>query len=73
MKGLHMVTFILLAVGGLVWLLVGLFGFDLASYIGAGLARTVYILVGVSAVIEIATHKKTCKMCGSSSAPSGMM
>ena len=61
-----MVTFLLLAVGGIVWLLVGLFQFDLGSYIGETLARWVYILVGISAVIELLTHKKTCKMCGSS-------
>jgi uncharacterized membrane protein YuzA (DUF378 family) len=28
------------------------------------LSRIVYVLVGVSAVYLIATHKKTCKDCG---------
>lgn len=66
MKSLHMVTFILLVVGGLNWLLVGLFGFDLvASIFGemSAISKIVYVLVGVSAIVEIAIHRKTCKMC----------
>ena len=50
---LDWVAMILLVIGGLNWLLVGLFGFDLvASIFGAGamLAKIVYILVGLSAV-----------------------
>lgn len=61
-----MVTFLLLVVGGLVWLLVGAFGFDLSQYVGVTVARVVYILVGVSAIVELATHKKMCKVCGTS-------
>lgn len=57
-----MVTFLLLVVGGLVWLLVGAFGFDLSQYVGVTVARVVYILVGVSAIVELATHKKMCKV-----------
>lgn len=66
MKGLHMVTFLLLVVGGLNWLLVGLFGLDVVAWIfggGALLARVVYVLVGVSAVYELVTHKKNCRLC----------
>ena len=33
MKALHMVTFILVIIGALNWGLVGLFGFNLVSYI----------------------------------------
>lgn len=50
---LDLVTMILLVVGGINWLLVGLFGFDLvASIFGVGsmLAKIVYVLVGLSAV-----------------------
>ncbi|MEI8337575.1 MAG: DUF378 domain-containing protein [bacterium] len=68
MKAIHMVSFILLVVGGLNWLLVGLGAGDLvAMLLGAGsmLARAVYILVGLSAIVLIATHKKDCKMCSS--------
>lgn len=65
MKGLHMVTFILLAIGGLNWGLVAL-NYNLVDKIlGAGSTGSlvVYGLVGISAVIEIVMHKKTCKMC----------
>ncbi len=32
-------------------------------------SRIIYILVGLSAVYEIATHKKCCTCCGNKSAP----
>lgn len=66
MKKIHMLTFLLLVVGGLNWLLVGLFGYDLvASIFGAGspVARLVYILVGLSALYELFSHKQVCKAC----------
>ncbi len=64
MKALHAVAFILLVIGGLNWLLVGLVpGWDLGSYLGMTLAKIVYILVGLSAVYLVATHKGTCKCC----------
>lgn len=69
MKGLHMVTFILLAIGGLNWGLVAL-NYNLVDKIlGAGSTGSlvVYGLVGISAVIEIVMHKKTCKMCSGGS------
>jgi uncharacterized membrane protein YuzA (DUF378 family) len=79
MKGLHKITFILLIIGGLNWLLVGLFNWDISQLFGgmsSGLARVIYILVGLSALVELFSHKKTCKYCDkgatpSSSAPSG--
>jgi uncharacterized membrane protein YuzA (DUF378 family) len=65
MKALHIVTIILLVVGGINWGLFGAFNFNLVEKIltAGTLAKLVYILVGLSAVYEIATHKKTCKMC----------
>jgi len=65
MKALHIVTFILLVIGGLNWLLVGAFDFNLVTTIfGAGnVANVVYVLVGLSALVEIFTHKKNCTMC----------
>ncbi len=66
MKGLHMVAFILLVVGGLNWLLVGLLGWDIGMWFGgqsAMISRVIYVLVGLSAVVEIATHKRNCRMC----------
>ena len=66
MKGLHMVTFILLVVGGLNWGL-SAFGWNVVEMIfGAGtLTMVIYVLVGLSALYEIATHKQNCRMCGS--------
>ncbi len=63
-----MVAFILLVVGGLNWLGVGL-GYNVVEMVlGAGsIANIVYILVGLSAIYEVVTHKSTCKMCGTSS------
>ena len=71
MKILHTITFLLLAIGGLNWGLVGAFDFNLVTKIlgtGSTLTMIVYILVGLSAIVEIATHKANCKMC-SSTAP----
>ena len=50
------IALILLVVGGLNWGLVGLFNFDLvATIFGAMsvLARIVYVIVGISAVVVI--------------------
>ena len=64
MKGLHSIAFILLIIGGLNWLLTGLItDWSLATYIGAGVAKIVYILVGLSAIVEVITHKAMCKKC----------
>lgn len=68
-NGIHMVTFILLVIGGLNWLMVGLVGYDISTWFGgmeSMAAKVIYILVGLSAVYEIATHKKNCNMCGDS-------
>ena len=57
MKILHPVTLLLVIVGGLNWGLVGLFDFDLVAAIfgtGSALARVVYVLVGLSALFQIA-------------------
>jgi uncharacterized protein len=71
MKSVHMVTFILLVVGGLNWLLYGLLGWEIGSLVGgmdSMIAKVIYILVGLSAIYELATHKKSCKECGSGGA-----
>jgi uncharacterized membrane protein YuzA (DUF378 family) len=58
-----MLTWILLVVGGLNWLL-KVFNFDLASWgLPDMLMKIVYLLVGLSALYELFTHKKNCKMC----------
>ena len=70
MKALHMIAWILLIVGGLNWLLVGAVGWDVGVLFGgqaAVVSRIVYILVGLSAVLELFTHRKSCKTCVDSS------
>lgn len=69
MRSLHKVTFLLLVIGGLNWLLVGLLGWDISRWLGgmdSTLSKLVYILVGASAVVEVVTHGKGCKACGKS-------
>ena len=63
-----MIAFLLVIVGGLNWLLVGLFNWDVGVLFGgqgALVSRIIYVLVGLSAVVLLATHKKDCKMCES--------
>ena len=64
----HMVAFILLVVGGLNWLLVGAFSMNIVEMIlGTGtLTKVVYILVGLSALYELITHKGHCTACSAS-------
>ena len=64
MKALHIVSFILVIVGALNWLLFA-FNWNLVELIfGAGtIAKIVYILVGLAAVYLVVTHKKTCRAC----------
>lgn len=66
MKALHMIATILVIIGGLNWLLVGVFGWEVGQLFGgqgAVISRVIYILVGVSAVVLLFTHKKDCKEC----------
>jgi uncharacterized membrane protein YuzA (DUF378 family) len=62
-----MLTFVLMAVGGLNWGLVALFDFNLVSFLLGNwptLEKLAYVLVGFSAVYELAIHKKICSHCG---------
>ena len=76
MKALHPVGFILLAVGGINWGLIGLAtlvgntGADwdvvklIAGYIGGGQVEAVIqLLVGISAIWLLIGHKKDCRSC----------
>lgn len=61
---MKLITLILLIVGGLNWLLVGLFGWDIGEIFGgqaAIVSRVVYVLVGLSALYQlvIAFNKPT--------------
>lgn len=67
-----MVTFGLLVVGGVNWLLVGLFQWEIADLFGgqsAMVSRVIYLVVGLAAVYEVLMHKKNCRACESGPAP----
>lgn len=67
MKGLHFAAFTLLVIGGLNWGLAAL-GFNVVNLLLGGwpaVEQIVYILVGLSAIYEVVTHKKNCRNCGS--------
>ena len=68
MKALHLITWILLIIAGLNWLLQGVFQWEVGDLFGGSdmmISRAIYILVGLSAIYELATHKNNCKLCGS--------
>ena len=67
MKVVHIVAFILLVVGGLNWGLVGIGGEGgkVVAVLGDAIARAVYVLVGIAAIVEVVTHKKSCTACAS--------
>jgi uncharacterized protein len=57
MRTLNVIAMVLLVIGGLNWLLVGLFSFDLVAAIFGGevgsrsvLSRIVYVIVGLAAL-----------------------
>jgi uncharacterized membrane protein YuzA (DUF378 family) len=53
MRSIYWTLLILLVVGGLNWLLVGLFDVDLVATLfgeGSTLSRVVYVLVGIAAI-----------------------
>ena len=48
-------------------MLQGIFGWEISAYMGgmgAIVPKIIYILVGLSAIYEIFTHKGRCKECG---------
>ena len=60
MKALNLLTLVLVIIGGLNWLLIGLFQFDLVAVTFGGhagsagvVARIVYVLVGLSAIWQL--------------------
>ena len=62
-KTIHMISWILLVVGGLNWGL-AFFGHDLATWgLSMSILKVVYLLIGLSAIYEIFVHKHNCKMC----------
>ena len=78
---LHAIEFILVIVGAINWGLVGLGGFMGQNWNVVGMILgswpavewAVYILVGLSAINEIAIHKSLCKNCEKMGMGSGSM
>ncbi len=65
MKALNLLTLILTIVGGINWGLVGLAELDLVAALfgpGSGLSRTVYALVGLSAVYQLVPLTKAFRI-----------
>ena len=66
MKQLHMISFILLVIGGLNWLFLALFSWDISQLFGGMnevISKVIYILVGLAAINELLIHKGLCKEC----------
>ena len=64
-KMVHKIAFILMAVGGLNWLLVGALDMNLVTLaLGSGMAtKVVYIIIGLASLVEIVTHRGRCADC----------
>lgn len=59
MKVLDILTMVLLIIGGLNWLLVGLFDFNLVTFIFNQvpiMQKAIYVLVGIAAVYQICQY-----------------
>ena len=71
MKSTHIIAFILVVIGGLNWGLIGLGAFAGSDWnvvhmiLGSWptIEWIVYILVGLSALMLLSSHKKDCRMC----------
>ncbi|PIR45348.1 MAG: DUF378 domain-containing protein [Candidatus Vogelbacteria bacterium CG10_big_fil_rev_8_21_14_0_10_50_13] len=75
MKAVHIIAFALVIIGGLNWLLVA-FNWNAVEFISFGsdfVARAIYVLVGLSALYLLFTHKKACRECMGRSSQSPMM
>lgn len=61
MKAINLIALTLVIIGGLNWLLVGLFQFDVVAYLFGGplapMARIVYALVGIAALYCISFYR----------------
>lgn len=72
-KWLHIIAFIFVVIGAINWGLFGIIpadahnqGFDLLAVIfgfNATVLEFVYLLIGVSGVYLLITHRKDCKVC----------
>ena len=62
---LHFIALTLVLVGALNWGLIGFFGYNLVESLGLGadLVNLVYVLVGLSAIYLMFTHRDVCTDC----------
>ena len=61
-----MIAFLLLVVGGINWLLLGIFSWEIGYLFGGAdalISRGIYVLVGIAAIYELLIHKQVCKQC----------
>lgn len=66
MHVLRMIAYALVITGAIVWGIVGFFGYNIVSAIFGDmtiLSRIVYSLVGLSAVVLLATHQEEECLC----------
>lgn len=70
MKGLHKLAHILLIIGGLNWLLIGLFDWGVADLVGMSVAKVIYVIVGLAAIYDLFTCRN-CERCMNGSKMSG--
>jgi len=68
MKVLHKIAHILLIIGGLNWLLIGIFDWGVGDILGETISKIVYILVGLAALYDIFTCRN-CERCCNPSKP----
>lgn len=62
MKGLQTTSTVLLVIGGLNWLLMGLFSTDVGVWLGGQdtvVAKIIYILVGLAAIVKLFGSKSS--------------
>lgn len=63
---MHKIMYLLVFVGAFNWGLIGLFGFNLVAVLFGSMPvveNLVYILVGVSALVEFRGHMSCCREC----------
>lgn len=59
---IHKICHVLLIIGGLNWLLVGLFSWGVADIVGLTIARIIYVLVGLAAIYDL-VNCRNCEGC----------
>ncbi|MCH7529855.1 DUF378 domain-containing protein [Patescibacteria group bacterium] len=66
MKKFHMLAWFLLIIGGLNWLALGAFQWEIGMLFGGSeeiVSRAIYVLIGLAAVYELVMHKGNCNKC----------